>query len=106
MIDNDVMGWLVPLIIAIIGGIAFIVGWLIKNEVDKMSFSKDIEALKQHAKERDEHNTKQHEELYASRNDMREVLTRLTALFESMDKKQDAMDAKLDTLLERRGSPR
>jgi hypothetical protein len=102
MIDNDVMNWLVPLFIGIIMGIAFIVGWLVKNEVDKSSLQKDVLTLKDEMKERHEHNIKQHEELYSSRNDMREVLVELSALFKYVKEKIDIMDAKIDKLPNRR----
>jgi uncharacterized protein HemX len=52
------------------------------------------------------HNTEQHRELFESRNNMSDVLARLTALFEAMEKKQDSMDKKLDILIERRSSER
>lgn len=48
------------------------------------------------------HNTKQHEELYNSRNNTNEILAKLTALFESMKEKQESMDSKLDLLLKRK----
>jgi len=51
-------------------------------------------------------NTEQHRELFDSRNNMSDVLSRLTALFESMDKRQDQMDKKLDILIERRSVER
>lgn len=65
----------------------------------KLQHKEDLEKLS--AK-----NDKQHEELFNSRNDTGKVLERLTALFESMEKKQESMDNKLDILIERRNVQR
>ena len=49
------------------------------------------------------HNAKQHEELYTSRNNMSDALTRLSTIMENMAKQQESMDSKLDRLLDRGG---
>ena len=66
----------------------------------------EMVSLKEDLCETKAHNTEQHRELFDSRNNMSDVLSRLTALFESMDKRQDAMDKKLDILIERRSADR
>ena len=62
--------------------------------------------MKEDLAEAKANNTEQHRELFDSRNNMSDVLSRLTALFESMDKRQDQMDKKLDILIERRSVER
>ena len=59
-------------------------------------------SVKEDLAETKSHNTEQHRELFDSRNNMSDVLARLTALFEAMEKRQESMDKKLDILLERR----
>ena len=59
-------------------------------------------SVKEDLAETKAHNTEQHRELFDSRNNMSDVLARLTALFEAMEKRQESMDKKLDILLERR----
>ena len=59
-------------------------------------------SVKEDLSETKAHNTEQHRELFDSRNNMSDVLARLTALFEAMEKRQESMDKKLDILLERR----
>ena len=59
-------------------------------------------SVKEDLAEAKAHNTEQHRELFDSRNNMSDVLARLTALFEAMEKRQESMDKKLDILLERR----
>ena len=66
----------------------------------------EMVGLKEDLAESKANNSEQHRELFDSRNNMSDVLTRLTALFESMDKRQDAMDKKLDILIERRSVER
>jgi predicted nuclease with TOPRIM domain len=63
-------------------------------------------SVKEDLAEEKAYNTEQHRELFDSRNNMSDVLSRLTALFESMDKRQDQMDKKLDILIERRSVER
>ena len=59
-------------------------------------------SVKEDLAETKSRNTEQHRELFDSRNNMSDVLARLTALFEAMEKRQESMDKKLDILLERR----
>lgn len=66
----------------------------------------EMVGVKEDLAETKANNTEQHRELFDSRNNMSDVLARLTALFESMDKRQDQMDKKLDILIERRSSDR
>ena len=66
----------------------------------------EMVGMKEDLAEEKAYNTEQHRELFDSRNNMSDVLSRLTALFESMDKRQDQMDKKLDILIERRSGPR
>lgn len=66
----------------------------------------EMVGMKEDLAEAKAYNTEQHRELFDSRNNMSDVLSRLTALFESMDKRQDQMDKKLDILIERRSVER
>jgi len=66
----------------------------------------EMVGMKEDLAEAKANNTEQHRELFDSRNNMSDVLSRLTALFESMDKRQDQMDKKLDILIERRSVER
>ena len=66
----------------------------------------EMVGMKEDLAEEKAYNTEQHRELFDSRNNMSDVLSRLTALFESMDKRQDQMDKKLDILIERRSVER
>jgi hypothetical protein len=66
----------------------------------------DVKSIRESNEKHEAHNVKQIEELYNSRNNTAETLAKLTALFESMEKKQESMDSKLDILIERRGTMR
>lgn len=107
---NEILSWLVPLLATAIVGV---VAWVVRLAVMLTKMQADSDArdrkLDSHIQQTQEHvnwNRGQHEELFISRNGMEKVLERLTTLFEGMDKKQDAMDRKLDTLIERRGTAR
>jgi hypothetical protein len=83
-----------------------LIGAIMKNAIDVsnrfVKLEGDVDNVGKDIKRIDEHNTKQHEELYTSRNGMSEAITRLSTLIEVMAIKQDTMDKKIDKLLERK----
>lgn len=90
----------------LISGIWAMIKMSAKNAENHTIVTKDIEYLKKDFLEHITKNNGQHEELFNSRNDMRDLLTRLTILSENFDKRQDGMDKKIDLLLERRAIER
>jgi len=106
MMDFSVMASWAAIAITILGGV-YKFG---QQRQEMVGLKDDLDECKARSKaDLDElraHNSEQHRELYESRNDMSAILTRLTALFEAMEKKQDSMDKKLDILIERRSSER
>jgi uncharacterized protein HemX len=87
-------------LIALIGLILTILGGV--YTFGKMS--NRLETVEKDLDELQNHNETQHRELYDSRNNMRDILTKLTTLQEGMDKKQDSMEKKIDLLLTRNGA--
>jgi len=65
------------------------------------TLTNDQENMKLDIASHQAHNLKQHEELYNSRNNMGESITKLSTILELMMHKQDQMDAKIDRLLSR-----
>ena len=96
-----------------IGGIWAIIKFNSENSKNQANSTKDIEfqsreldVLKKSFADHIKYNSGQHDELFHSRNEMRDILTRLTILSENFDKRQDGMDKKIDLLLERRAIDR
>ena len=90
-----------------IGSIVALAGLLLTVAGGVFKFgqqAQEIKDIKEDLCKLENHNAKQHEELYNSRNNTAEILAKLTALFESMKEKQESMDSKLDILIGRRSS--
>lgn len=104
--NPELIGLYIGLGLTLIGMIAGLVNERIRTATSMALMDQAIKVLQKNHEDHTEWNKGQHAELYQSRNNMSDVLSRLTALFESMDKKQDSMDRKLDTLLERRSTER
>lgn len=106
MIDINLIGTWITIAGAILGGIIWAIAKSAAWSRTITSIEKDIADL---IKEM-EKNFNQHGELYQSRNDMTNIMTRISTLMENMEKRhenmekrQENMEKKIDTLLERRG---
>ena len=97
-IDSGTVQWVIALIFGIVAGLSTLVIWIVKLTTELAGMKKDIQRLESESEE----NKKDHGIFEKSHKETNETLTRLTILFENMDKKQDKMDGKLDALLERR----
>jgi len=75
-------------------------GQKIEDTVQKLD---KVEAdMSNRIKELSEKNSEQHQELYTSRNDMSNLLTRLATVTENMERRQESMESKIDILLSMR----
>jgi mannitol-specific phosphotransferase system IIBC component len=103
--DSGIIATWVSVAFVAIGGIVGFVIISVNLSARITAMAKDIEALQSDSSEHKAHNQRQHEELYSSRNNMDQSITRLSTILEMMVAKQDQMDRKIDTLLARREAP-
>lgn len=87
--------------VTILTAASAIIGVIVRTSSRFAVMQRDIADLERDLEKQCEHNAKQHEELYNSRNGMAESIAKLTALMEVMAGRIEAMDAKIDMIVRR-----